>query len=120
LSLAKYLFIAAKEDDQHLSTHDIEAFLTHILERIDLTRDVHFYTNTTIDTLDYSGDGLNSGSKVVVAAAGDPKRELWNKIPEGLKLSESFYQPKIAMPGVLVLESNKYLNLKKQLQKLPY
>ncbi|MBT2561744.1 UbiD family decarboxylase [Pedobacter sp. ISL-68] len=113
LSLAKYLFIAAKEDNQHLSTHHIEAFLTHILERIDLTRDVHFYTNTTIDTLDYSGDGLNSGSKVVIAAAGDKQRELWNKTPEGLKLSDGFYQPKIAIPGVLVLESDKYLNPEK-------
>nr|WP_276902562.1 UbiD family decarboxylase [Pedobacter kyonggii] len=113
LSLAKYLFIAAKEDDQHLSTHHIEGFLTHILERIDLTRDIHFYTNTTIDTLDYSGDGLNSGSKVVIAAAGDKQRELWNEIPTGLKLSDEFYQPKIAIPGVLVLESNKYLNPEK-------
>lgn len=110
LSLAKYLFIAAKEDDQQLSTHHIEDFIRHILERVDLTRDVHFYTNTTIDTLDYSGDGLNSGSKVVIAAAGDKRRELWDKIPEGLKLSDDFYQPKMAMPGVLVLESNKYLN----------
>ncbi|MBB6236575.1 4-hydroxy-3-polyprenylbenzoate decarboxylase [Pedobacter sp. AK013] len=113
LSLAKYLFIAAKEDDQHLSTHHIEAFLTHILERIDLTRDVHFYTNTTIDTLDYSGDGLNSGSKVVIAAAGDKQRELWDKLPEGLKLSDGFHQAKIAIPGVLVLESHQYLNPEK-------
>lgn len=113
LSLAKYLFIAAKEDDQHLSTHHIEAFLTHILERIDLTRDVHFYTNTTIDTLDYSGDGLNSGSKVVIAAAGEKQRELWDNIPAGLKLSDGFYQPQIAIPGVLVLGSEKYLNPEK-------
>ena len=83
------------------------------MERIDLARDVHFYTNTTIDTLDYSGDGLNSGSKVVIAAAGDKQRELWNKIPEGLKLSDGFYQPKIAIPGVLVLGSDKYLNPEK-------
>ncbi|WP_025142844.1 UbiD family decarboxylase [Pedobacter jeongneungensis] len=113
LSLAKYLFIAAKEDNHQLSTHHIEDFIKHILERIDLTRDIHFYTNTTIDTLDYSGDGLNSGSKVVIAAAGDKKRELWNGIAEDLKLSDAFYQPKIAMPGVLVLEGNKYLNPEK-------
>lgn len=113
LSLAKYLFIAAKEDNQQLSTHHIEDFIKHILERIDLTRDIHFYTNTTIDTLDYSGDGLNSGSKVVIAAAGDQKRELWNKIPENLTLSSGFFNPKIAMPGVLVLEGDKYLNPEK-------
>lgn len=47
--------------------------MTYILERIDLQRDIHFQTNTTIDTLDYSGTGLNTGSKVVFAAVGDKK-----------------------------------------------
>ncbi|MFC1225835.1 UbiD family decarboxylase [Pedobacter sp. BG31] len=113
LSLAKYLFIAAQEDDQHLSTHHIDDFIKHVLERVDFSRDIHFYTNTTIDTLDYSGDGLNSGSKVVIAAAGEKKRELWDKIPEGLRLSHDFNQPKIAMPGILVLQGNKYKNAEK-------
>jgi len=113
LSLAKYLFIAAQEDDQHLSTHHIDDFIKHVLERVDFSRDIHFYTNTTIDTLDYSGDGLNSGSKVVIAAAGEKKRGLWDKIPEGLRLSDDFNQPQIAMPGVLVLQGNKYINAEK-------
>ena len=50
----------------------------YVLQRINLTRDIHFYTNTTIDTLDYSGTGLNSGSKVVLAAYGEMIRELGN------------------------------------------
>lgn len=113
LSLAKYVFISAREDNEGLSTHDIEPFLTHILERIDLTRDIHFYTNTTIDTLDYSGDGLNSGSKVVIAAAGNRKRELWNLQPDGLILPKEFKNPKIAIPGILVLEADQYVNSEK-------
>ena len=108
LSLAKYVFIAAREDDENLSTHHIEEFLSHIIERIDLAKDIHFYTNTTIDTLDYSGDGLNSGSKVVFAAAGDKKRTLWNAVPSELKLAEGFNNPHIAMPGFLILEGDKY------------
>ena len=36
----------------------------------DWRTDLHFQTRTTIDTLDYSGHGLNQGSKVVIAAAG--------------------------------------------------
>lgn len=112
LSLAKYVFIAAREDNEELSTHHIESFLSHILARIDFTRDIHFYTNTTIDTLDYSGDGLNSGSKVVIAAAGNVKRELWNQVPE-LKLAAGFSKPHIAMPGVLVLQAEAYLNAEK-------
>ncbi|QPH40160.1 UbiD family decarboxylase [Pedobacter endophyticus] len=110
LSLAKYLFIAAKEDDEKLSTHSIQNFLTHMLQRVDLSRDVHFYTNTTIDTLDYSGDGLNSGSKVVIAAAGEKRRDLWAKVPENLKLGDGCYQAEIAIPGIMVLECDKYIN----------
>ena len=41
-----------------------------------LARDIHFYTNTTIDTLDYSGTSLNNGSKVVFAAYGEVIRKL--------------------------------------------
>ena len=43
--------------------------LQHLLRRVDWTTDLHFQTRTTIDTLDYSGAGLNSGSKLVIAAA---------------------------------------------------
>ena len=66
LSLAKYLLIVAKEDDPALDIHDTGAFLRHLLERVDWSRDLHFQTRTTIDTLDYSGDRLNEGSKVVI------------------------------------------------------
>lgn len=104
LSLAKYLFIAANEDDPGLDIHNIPTFFKHILERIDLTRDLHFQTNTTIDTLDYSGDGLNAGSKVVFAAAGARKRELIHEIPARLDLPRPFNRAKMAMPGILVLD----------------
>jgi 4-hydroxy-3-polyprenylbenzoate decarboxylase len=107
LSLAKYLFIAAKEDDPMLSVHNIGGFLKHILQRLDLTRDLHFYTNTTIDTLDYSGDGLNSGSKVVVAAAGPTIRELWSELPEHFTLPRPFEKFKMVMPGILAVEVPK-------------
>ncbi|WP_316831595.1 UbiD family decarboxylase [Pedobacter aquatilis] len=113
LSLAKYLFIAAKEDDENLNTHNIAGFLQHILERIDFKTDLHFYTNTTIDTLDYSGDGLNSGSKVVFAAAGDKKRILWDKLPDGLNFPNAFKNAKIALPGVFALQAENYISEEK-------
>ncbi|MDB5004995.1 MAG: 4-hydroxybenzoate decarboxylase subunit [Mucilaginibacter sp.] len=104
LSLAKYLFIAAQEDDPKLDVNDISGFLTHILQRIDLTRDLHFHTRTTIDTLDYSGSGLNSGSKVAVAVAGEIKRELWADVPTDFTLPKPFVNYKMVMPGVLAVE----------------
>ncbi|AOM78849.1 UbiD family decarboxylase [Pedobacter steynii] len=108
LSLAKYLFIAAREDDEALDTHHISKFLQHILERMDFPTDLHFHTNTTIDTLDYSGDGLNSGSKVVFAAAGEKRRILAGQIPAGFSLPESFSDAQLAIPGVLVIQSGPY------------
>ncbi len=84
LSLAKYLLIVAKEDDPDLDIHDIPAFFRHLLERVDWRTDLHFQTRTTIDTLDYSGTGLNEGSKVVIAAAGPMRRQLATRLPERL------------------------------------
>ncbi len=118
LSLAKYLFIAAREDDENLSTNNIAPFFQHILERIDLSSDLHFYTNTTIDTLDYSGDGLNTGSKVVFAAAGEKRRTLMQNLPDGFKLSTEFSQIKIAIPGVLAIQANPYIDAIKAAQEI--
>ncbi|HEY7817129.1 MAG TPA: 3-octaprenyl-4-hydroxybenzoate carboxy-lyase, partial [Vicinamibacteria bacterium] len=99
-SLAKYLFIAAHEDDPSLDVNDVEAFFRHLLARVDFRRDLHFQTRTTIDTLDYSGAGLNAGSKLVLAAAGSVKRDLSRTAPPGLGL--------IALPGVLVIEADAF------------
>ena len=109
LSLAKFLFITADETNQ-LSTHHIQIYFEYVLERIDLTRDVHFYTNTTIDTLDYSGTGLNAGSKVVFAAYGDKKRELCKEVPQELKELRGFENAQLCMPGVVSLQitSNEF------------
>jgi len=90
-----------------LNVNDIGGFLKHILQRIDLTRDLHFYTNTTIDTLDYSGSGLNAGSKVVLAATGAVKRELWGELPRDFGLPRPFEKYKMIMPGVLAVEVPK-------------
>lgn len=106
LSLAKYLFIAAREDNENLTTHSIEGFMQHVLERIEFTRDLHFYTQTTIDTLDYTGEGLNSGSKLVLAAAGSPKRQLATTLPE----LQSGINCHLAFPGVVTVQGKAYVN----------
>lgn len=106
VSLSKYLLIGAKEDDQKLDVNNVPAFFKHILERADFSRDLHFQTATTIDTLDYTGSSLNHGSKLVIAAAGSPKRTLRSQANdlESLKLPEGFSQPKIAMEGVIAIQ----------------
>ncbi|HMP92321.1 MAG TPA: UbiD family decarboxylase [Phnomibacter sp.] len=107
LSLAKFLWITAPQE-QRLSTHNVAAFMQYVLERINMSRDVHFYTNTTIDTLDYSGTGLNSGSKVVLAAYGPPLRTLATEPPLLLKELQGFYNPQLCMPGVVALQTNAF------------
>lgn len=111
LSLAKFLFITGGEEK--ISTHHIADYFKYLLERIDLKRDLHFYTNTTIDTLDYSGTGINSGSKVVFAAYGDKKRELATTISREIMELKAFSNPFLAMPGVLILQGNKFENYEK-------
>lgn len=111
LSLAKYLFIAAREDDEKLNTNNIEQFLIHMFSRLDPARDLHFHTNTTIDTLDYSGTGLNAGSKVVFAAAGEEKRKLCTTLPE-ISFPEGFKGAQLSMPGVIVVTAPGYVSEK--------
>jgi 4-hydroxy-3-polyprenylbenzoate decarboxylase len=107
LSLAKFLFITA-DDTNKLSANNIEIYFNFFLERINLTRDIHFYTNTTIDTLDYSGTGLNSGSKVVLAAYGEKIRELATTVPDGLNSLAGFENAKLVLPGVVALQTKKF------------
>jgi 4-hydroxy-3-polyprenylbenzoate decarboxylase len=109
LSLAKFLFITA-DDTNKLHTHDVQAYLEYVLQRIDLQRDIHFYTNTTIDTLDYSGTSLNSGSKVVFASYGEPKRQLATAVPTALQQLKGFEYPQLVMPGVIALQTAAFEN----------
>lgn len=107
LSLAKFLFITA-DDNNKVTTHNIEEYFKYILERIDLKRDLHFHTNTTIDTLDYSGTGLNTGSKIVFAAYGDVKRELGRSVPDFLNNTTSFSNTKIVFPGIIAIKGEAF------------
>lgn len=101
-SLAKYLFMAAGDDDPGLDVNDVVAFLSHVLARVDWQRDLHFQTRTTMDTLDYSGTALNQGSKVVIAAAGPKIRELEKNIPPSLVLPTGFADARSNCPGLMV------------------
>lgn len=107
-SLAKFLVIAAADDDPNLDTHDMPHFFRHVLERVDWRRDLHFQTKTTIDTLDYSGDGWNAGSKLVIACRGDRRRELKTELPENFNLPAGFSQPKFCLPGILAVSAPKF------------
>ena len=108
LSLAKYLWITDRQSNASLDIHNVEEFLMHMLKRVDWQRDLHFHTCTTIDTLDYSGSGLNEGSKVVIAATGPPVRDLPRNVSRELTLPEGWKNPQVVFPGVLAIEAEDY------------
>jgi 4-hydroxy-3-polyprenylbenzoate decarboxylase len=107
LSLAKFLFITAGTP-AYVHTRNISQFFQYMLERIDWERDLHFYTQTTIDTLDYSGTDLNSGSKLVIAAYGSEKRKLATDVPEWLTRCKGLQAAKLVMPGVVAFQTDPY------------
>ncbi|MCP4723167.1 MAG: 3-octaprenyl-4-hydroxybenzoate carboxy-lyase, partial [Desulfobacteraceae bacterium] len=121
LSLAKYLFICAHEDNPGLDVNDEKAFFIHLLERVDFLSDLHFSTCTTMDTLDYSTSQINTGSKLVVAAAGAKKRKLATRFPRDFSLPEGFFNPGFAAPGMVVVQGPKFTSYssgKKQINGL--
>jgi 4-hydroxy-3-polyprenylbenzoate decarboxylase len=61
-----------------------------------------------MDTLDYSGDGLNAGSKVVFAAAGTKKRTLGRELPANFELPRPFNQAKFVIPGVIAIDGQAF------------
>ena len=117
LSLAKYLFIVAQEDDSNLNVQNEYDFFQHLFSRVDWSRNLHFQTKTTMDTLDYSSTGaINEGSKVVCAAVGEKIRELCKDIST-LSLDDGL-KPHLVMPGVLVVESEDVESVKSKLEPL--
>ena len=111
LSLAKFVWITAEASKNKkessassLDVNKVPEFLQYMLSRMDFSTDLHFYTNTTMDTLDYSGDGLNSGSKLVLAAYGEVRRKLATVIPA--KINELNANAHLIMPGVIALNAS--------------
>ena len=120
LSLAKYLIISG-DPEKEINCHNIKNFFKHVFERIDLSRDLHFYTKTSIDTLDYSGNDLNQGSKLVMAVYGKQKRELSLIIPDELNTCEFISNPALMMDGVIAImltPFTNYINAKLEIKKL--
>ena len=120
-SLSKYLLIAAAEDFADSEgkpspteiVRDVEGFFKHVLERVNFSRDLHFETCTSIDTLDYTGGRLNHGSKLTIAAAGPVRRNLRHNPQDIQALREALSPVGIAgaaspMPGVIMLQGPAY------------
>lgn len=105
-SLSKYLLIAADGFDELPQINNTSDFFSYILERIDWKNDLHFITKTTIDTLDYSGEGLNAGSKLIWACNRNPLRNLQSEyqLPPISEISKV----KLVQNGILALQIDPF------------
>src|SRR5216684_696848 len=104
LALTKFLILT----DTPIDLHDFPRVLEHVLARVRWERDFFVFSNTSMDTLDYTSGKVNEGSKAIVMGLGDSirdlPREFTGALPSGITRAEVF------CGGCLVLEGAPYLN----------
>ncbi len=102
LSLTKFLLLTDTPQD----LRDFPHLFEHILARVRWETDLFIFSNTSMDTLDYSSGVINKGSKAIMLGVGDAIRELpreWHgALPAGVHRAEVF------CGGCLVVEGAGY------------
>ena len=111
LSLAKYVFIADQDRERKVSAYNEYDYFQYFLSRVNWERDLHFQTKTSIDTLDYSGTGLNEGSKLVLACAGIQKRKLGEEFTN-IRAHSVFKDYALIAPGILAFSGLPFVDYK--------
>ncbi|MEQ1922999.1 MAG: UbiD family decarboxylase [Pyrinomonadaceae bacterium] len=112
LTLTKFLLLTDTPQD----LRDFGSLFEHILERVDWHRDLHIFSQTAFDTLDYASGKVNFGSKAIMMGVGDSKRELAaefrGELPIGITKAEPYCR------GCLVVQANDYESEKDIAQRI--
>ena len=112
LALTKFLLLT----DTPIDLHDFRGVLEHILARVNWQTDFFIFSNTSMDTLDYTSGKVNRGSKAILmglgAAIRDLPREFSAELPAGISQAEVF------CGGCLVLQGSPYLTEPEQAARL--
>lgn len=99
LALTKFLLLTDTPQD----LRDFKTLFEHILARVEWNRDLHIFSQTAFDTLDYASGKVNHGSKAILMGVGEAKRELaaefTGDLPHGISKAESY------CAGCLVVEA---------------
>lgn len=98
LSLTKFLLLT----DQRMDLANFRGVLEHILARADFATDLFVFSNTAMDTLDYTGPKVNHGSKGVLIGVGEARRALPQEVPQALP--PGVRAAGVFCPGCLVIE----------------
>ena len=69
LTLTKFLLLTDTPQD----LRDFRSLFEHVLARVDWQRDLHIFSQTAFDTLDYASGKVNFGSKAVMMGVGEAK-----------------------------------------------
>jgi 3-polyprenyl-4-hydroxybenzoate decarboxylase len=105
LSLTKFLWVT----DQPVDLRDGRATLEHLLARFHPETDLYVISNTSMDTLDYTGPEVNLGSKGILFGLGDPWRELprefRGELPAGVRSAIAFCGGCLVIDGTSFSES---------------
>jgi UbiD family decarboxylase len=99
LSLTKFLLVT----DQPVDLRDFPATLAHLLARTRPETDLYVFSNTSMDTLDYTGPRVNEGSKGVWLGLGDPVRELPHEFRPPQQPPPGVSDVRVFCPGCLVV-----------------
>ena len=112
LALTKFLILT----DAMIDLHNFRGVLEHILARVRWERDLFIFSNTSMDTLDYTSGKVNEGSKAIVMGLGEAVRELprefRGELPRDIRRAEVF------CPGCLVVEGLPYSDDQDQAARL--
>jgi UbiD family decarboxylase len=102
LALTKFLMLT----DTPMDLRDFPRVLEHVLARVRWESDFFIFSNTSMDTLDYTSGKVNEGSKAIMMGLGDPVRDLPREfsgdLPSGVSRVEVF------CAGCLVVEGLTY------------
>lgn len=102
LSLTKFLLLTDTPQD----LRDFPRLFEHVLARFSPETDLFVFSNTSMDTLDYTSGRLNEGSKAVMLGLGEARRELPREfraeLPAGVSRAEVF------CGGCLVVEGEPF------------
>ena len=112
LALTKFLILT----DGQIDLHDFRAVLEHVLKRVRWETDLFIFSNTSMDTLDYTSGKVNEGSKAILMGLGEARRDLprefRGELPNGVKHAEVF------CAGCLVIETSTYMEEPDQAARL--
>jgi len=100
LSLTKVLML----HEADVPFRPFDHYLEHFLARMDFKTDLHVFSCTSQDTLDYTGPKVNEGSKMMMLAMGPAKYEL--EVRDPAHLPEGAHHATLYCPGCLVIESS--------------